>query len=56
MTHIINDLLTLVKLDKNRSPLNISNINLNNMLENIIKRLIPLANKKIYLLILTKYH
>lgn len=46
MTNIVNDLLTLVKLDKNRSPLNISSINFNIMLENIIKRLLPLASKK----------
>ncbi len=46
MTNIVNDLLTLVKLDKKRFPLNISDTNLNNMLENIIKRLTPLADKK----------
>ena len=53
MTNIVNDLLTLVKLDKNRSPLNISSVNFNNMLENIIKRLLPLAAKKNILLELT---
>lgn len=46
MTNIVNDLLTLVKLDKKRFPLNISDTNLNNILENIIKRLMPLADKK----------
>ncbi len=46
MTNIVNDLLTLVKLDKKRFPLNIRETNLNNMLENIIKRLMPLADKK----------
>lgn len=46
MTNIVNDLLILVKLDKKRFPLNISDTNLNNMLENIIKRLLPLADKK----------
>jgi signal transduction histidine kinase len=45
MTNIINDLLTLVKLDRKRFPLNISETNLNNMLQSIIKRLLPLATK-----------
>lgn len=46
MTNIVNDLLTLVKLDKKRFPLNLTEVNLNNMLDNIIKRLAPLADKK----------
>ena len=46
MTHIVNDLLTLVKLDKKRFPLNMSKINLRQTLENITKRLLPLAHKK----------
>jgi len=46
MTNIINDLLTLVKFNRKRFPLNLSEINLNNTLENIIKRLTPLACKK----------
>ncbi len=46
MTNIVNDLLTLVKLDKKRFPLNLGEVNLNNMLDNIIKRLTPLSDKK----------
>ncbi|MCL2350579.1 MAG: HAMP domain-containing histidine kinase [Defluviitaleaceae bacterium] len=44
MTDIINELLTLVRLDEVELPLNISNFSLNKMLEGIIWRLKPLAD------------
>jgi signal transduction histidine kinase len=44
-TSIINDLLSLVKLDQKRSPLNISEVSLNDMVEELLKRLRPLAEK-----------
>ena len=43
---IINDLLTLVKMDKTAQNLNITQVNINNMLELILKRLKPIAEKK----------
>lgn len=43
---IINDLLALVKMDKSVAELNISAINVNDMLEMILKRLRPIAAKR----------
>ncbi len=42
-TKIINDLLSLVKMDKSASDLNITSVNINEMLEQILKRLRPIA-------------
>lgn len=46
MTNIVNDLLTLVKLDKSEIVLNISRVDVEELLNSIIKRLRPLANQK----------
>lgn len=46
LTAIINDLLFLVKLDQKEVPLTIKNANLNTLIQEILKRLHPLANKK----------
>ena len=43
---IITDLLNLVKLDKKSGEMNINSINVNELLEIILKRLRPIANKK----------
>ena len=43
---IINDLLSLVKMDKKASDLNIETINVNELLELLLKRLRPLAAKR----------
>jgi len=43
---IINDLLSLVKLDKKASDLNIQPTNINELLELILKRLRPIAAKR----------
>lgn len=43
---IINDLLSLVKLDKTAGEMNISSININDLLEQILKRLRPIAQKR----------
>ncbi len=43
---IINDLLSLVKLDKTASDLNIKSIRINELLELILKRLTPIANEQ----------
>jgi signal transduction histidine kinase len=42
---IINDLLSLVKLDKTAGDMNITAININELLEQILKRLSPIAKK-----------
>lgn len=43
---IINDLLTLVKMDKTRADLNIAPTNINEMLEVLLKRISPIAEKR----------
>ena len=43
---IINDLLSLVKLDKTASDMNITSVNINDLLEQILKRLRPIAKKR----------
>ncbi len=43
---IINDLLSLVKMDKAVSSLNVQSVKVNDMLESILKRLRPLAKKR----------
>ncbi len=46
MTAIINDLLTLVKLDQKEIPLNFQDTDMNGLLTDIVKRLQPLAKDK----------
>ncbi|MBS6559951.1 MAG: two-component sensor histidine kinase [Clostridiales bacterium] len=43
---IINDLLALVKMDKKASALNITTVDINELLEMLLKRLRPLAAKR----------
>ena len=43
---IITDLLSLVKMDKSAAVMNISSVNVNEMLEIVLKRLKPIAQKK----------
>ena len=43
---IIEDLLTLVRMDKSASSLNISSVNMNDLMEMTLKRLKPIAQKK----------
>jgi signal transduction histidine kinase len=45
-TKIINDLLSLVKMDKSAADVNISTVNMNELLEQILKRLQPIADKQ----------
>lgn len=42
---IINDLLALVKMDRSASGMEVENVNINNLLESIMKRLRPIAQK-----------
>ncbi len=45
-TKIINDLLSLVKMDKAAAALNISAVNMNELIELLMKRLKPIAEKQ----------
>ncbi len=44
MNKIINDLLSLVKMDKNAADVNISEVNINEFVESILKQLQPIAD------------
>ncbi len=54
-TKIINDLLSLVKMDKSAGDLNLSNVNINELLEQILKRLKPIADKQKVELVLESF-
>ena len=43
---IINDLLSLVKMDKTASNMNIQSVSMNELVEKILKRLRPIATKQ----------
>lgn len=44
---IIEDLLSLVRMDKAVTALNISTVNVNELVENVMKKLTPIANRKL---------
>lgn len=46
MNKIINDLLTLVKMDKNASEVNIAEVNINEFVESVLKQLQPIADQR----------
>ena len=52
---IITDLLSLVKMDKKAADLHIENKNINELLELIIKRLTPIADKQDINLVLESF-
>ncbi len=52
---IINDLLSLVKMDRSAGTLNISVVNINELLEMIMKRLRPIAEKQSIELVLESF-
>lgn len=54
-TKIINDLLSLVKMDKSAADLNITNVNINELIEQILKRLKPIAEKQNVELVLESF-
>lgn len=54
-TKIINDLLSLVKMDKTAVTLNIETVNINELLEQILKRLQPIADKQNVALVLESF-
>ncbi len=43
---IIEDLLSLVRMDRSVSTLNISDVNINELVEKVLKKLTPIANRK----------
>ncbi len=43
---IINDLLTLVRMDKTQADLNLSMVDINGLLEMLLKRISPIADKR----------
>lgn len=49
---IINDLLSLVKMDKTSGEMNITSVNINELLEMILRRLRPIAKREILSLFL----
>lgn len=52
---IISDLLSLVKMDKTEAELNLSKVNINEMLEQVLKRLRPIAGKRNIELVFESY-
>ncbi|MDR2903068.1 MAG: cell wall metabolism sensor histidine kinase WalK [Clostridiales bacterium] len=46
MTNIINELLSLVKLDQTEQALNIRQVKVNKLIEDILKRLYPIAEQR----------
>lgn len=54
-TKIINDLLSLVKMDKSAADLNVTTVNVNELLEQILKRLQPIADKQKVELVLESF-
>lgn len=46
MTSIINDLLSMVKLDKNTAHMNVTNVSINDLLDQLLKRLRPIAAER----------
>ncbi len=52
---IVDDLLTLVKIDRTSGELNISKENINNLIERTMKELLPIAEKKNVELVLESF-
>lgn len=46
MTKIINDLLSMVKMDKSTANVQVENISINDLIENLLKRLRPIAAER----------
>ena len=55
MTQIINDLLSMVKMDKNSANMQVANISINELLEQLLKRLRPIAAKRNIELVFESY-
>ncbi len=55
MTKIINDLLSMVKMDRNTAIMNVENVSINDLLEQLLKRLRPIAASRNIELIYESY-
>lgn len=55
MTKIINDLLSMVKMDKNSVSMDVENQSINDLLERVLKRLRPIAGERNIELIYESY-
>lgn len=55
MTEIINDLLSMVKMDKNTAQMQVANASINDLLEQLLKRLRPIAAERNIELIYESY-
>lgn len=55
MTNIINDLLSMVKLDKDTAQMQITNLSINDLIEQLLKRLRPIAAERNIELIYESY-
>lgn len=55
MTQIINDLLSMVKLDKSSAQMSVSNISINELIDSLLKRLRPIAGERNIELIYESY-
>ena len=53
--HIISSLLTMVKLDKSKAEMNVTTVNVNELIELILKRLRPIAVQKNVELVLESF-
>jgi signal transduction histidine kinase len=56
MANIINELLTLVRLDETELPLNVTHFDLNDLLAGVIRRIRPLAEQKAVTMEFTANH
>ncbi len=54
-TGIINDLLSMVRMDKSNASLNVTSVNVNELVESILKRLRPIAEKQNVELVLESF-
>lgn len=48
MNKIVNDLLSLVKMDKSAVQMSIEEVNINEFIEGILKGITPIASKRQY--------
>lgn len=54
-TNVINDLLSLVRMDRSGATLNITSVQMNDMIEDLLRRLKPLAEKQEVELVLESF-
>ena len=55
-TKIINDLLSMVKMERENAVMNVSQVNINELVESILKRLRPIAKKREIEVVFESFH